>query len=124
MGTSQLKGRSADVHAGVVENEVIEVDERALEPQTGMGVGEVAPGGPAGADRAPGKALVEPGGRILGGGERAGDGRPVAPGLWLRPESRSRQHDRPGDAWVIEVHPRPTRPPPISARSGKPVRGE
>jgi hypothetical protein len=34
-------GRSPDVHAGVVENEVVETNERALEPQAGAGVGEV-----------------------------------------------------------------------------------
>ena len=65
MGTGQFVGRSPDVHAGV--GEVVEVDERALEPQTGTGVGEVSPGDPASADQARGKALVEPGQCILGG---------------------------------------------------------
>src|SRR5262249_53934087 len=74
--TGQFVGRSPDVHAGVVEDEVVEVDERALEPQTGAGVGEVSPGDEAGADRALGKALVEPSQCILGCGERASDGRP------------------------------------------------
>ena len=48
MGTGQFVGRSPDVRAGVVENEVVEVDERTLEPQTGAGVGEVSSGDKAG----------------------------------------------------------------------------
>lgn len=59
-----------------MENEVFEVDERAIEPQTGGGVGEVGAGDPAGADRAVGEAFVEPGQGILGGGERR-------PGQWI-----------------------------------------
>jgi hypothetical protein len=68
----QLNGRGADVHAGVVEDEVVEVDERALQPQAGAGVAEVGPGDPALLDRAFGEPLVEPGQGILGDGERAG----------------------------------------------------
>ncbi len=66
----ELVGRRADVHAGVGENEVVEVDELAFQPQSGAGVGEVGAGDPAVADRALGEALVEPAQRILGGGER------------------------------------------------------
>ena len=73
MRPGQLMGRGADVHVGVVEHEVVEVDQLAVEPQAGRGVGEVGPGDPAVADRAFGEPLVEPGERILGGGERAGE---------------------------------------------------
>ena len=43
MGAGQLMGRGADVHAGVVEHEIVEVDQFAFQPQTGAGVGEVGP---------------------------------------------------------------------------------
>ena len=69
-------GRRADVHAGVVEDEVVGVDELAFEPQSGSGVDEVSPGRPAVANGTFGEALVEPRDRILGGGERAGNGGP------------------------------------------------
>ena len=78
MGPGQLMGRGADVHVGVVEHEIVEVDQLAVEPQTGAGVGEVGAGDPAVADRAFGEPLVEPGERILGGGERAGEFWPTA----------------------------------------------
>jgi hypothetical protein len=55
-----------------VENEVVEVDELAFQPQSGTGVGEVGPGDPAVADRAFGQPLVQPGERVLRGGERCG----------------------------------------------------
>ncbi|WP_248307736.1 hypothetical protein [Bosea sp. AS-1] len=51
--------RRADVHAGVVEDEVVEVDELALEPQTAAGVGEVSPRDKTVADRAFRQPLVE-----------------------------------------------------------------
>ncbi len=69
-------GRGADVHLGVVENEVLEVDKLTFEPQSGTGVGEVRPCDPAVTDGAFGEALVEAGERVLGGGERPGNGRP------------------------------------------------
>lgn len=56
----------ADVHAGVVEHEIVEVDKLAVEPQTGASVGEMSPCGPAVANRALGEPLVEAGERILG----------------------------------------------------------
>ncbi len=64
-------GWSANVHAGVVEDEVIEVDKFAVQPQTGAGIGEVCPADCAVADWAFGQPLVEAGHSILGGGERA-----------------------------------------------------
>ena len=66
MGAGELVGRGPHVHAGVVENEVVKVDELALQPQTGTGVIEVSPRNPAVADRAFGQPFVEPGQRILG----------------------------------------------------------
>ena len=73
MRPGQLMGRGADVHVGVVEHEVVEVDQLAVQPQAGSGVGEMGAGDKTGADRAFGEALVEAGERILGGGERAGE---------------------------------------------------
>ena len=73
MGAGELMGRGANVHVGVMENQIFDVDELAVEPQAGTGVGEVGAGDKAGADRAFGEPLVEPGQRILGGGERAGE---------------------------------------------------
>lgn len=73
MSPGQLVGRGADVHAGVVEDKVVEVDEFAVEPQTGAGVGEVHPADRAVAYWAFGQPLVEAGERILGGGERPGE---------------------------------------------------
>ena len=69
-------GRGADVHAGVVEHEVVEVDQFAVEPQAGRGIGKVGAGDQTVADRAFGQPLVEAGERIFGGGERAGELRP------------------------------------------------
>ena len=73
MRPGQLMGRGADVHVGVVEHEVVEVDQLTVEPQAGRGIGEVGARDPPLADRAFGQALVEAGERILGGGERAGE---------------------------------------------------
>jgi hypothetical protein len=55
-----------------VEDEVVEVDKFAVEPQTGAGVSEVRPADRAVADWAFGEPLVEPGDSILGDGERTG----------------------------------------------------
>ena len=66
-------GWGADVHAGVVENQIFEVDEFACEPQTGAGVGIMGARDPAIADRAFRQTLVEPGERIFGSGEWAGE---------------------------------------------------
>ena len=73
MRPGQLMGRGADVHVGVVEHEVVEVDQFAVEPQAGRGIGEVGARDPPLADRAFGEPLIEAGERVLGGGERAGE---------------------------------------------------
>ena len=72
MGAGQLVGRGADIHAGVVEHEIVEVDQLAFEPQAGRGIGKMGARDPALADRAFGQPLVEAGERIFGGGERCG----------------------------------------------------
>ena len=76
MRPGQLMGRGADVHVGVVEHEVVEVDQLTVQPQAGRGIGKMGASDPTGADRAFGEAFVEPGEGILGGGERAGELRP------------------------------------------------
>lgn len=66
-------GGSANVHAGVVEHKVIEVDKFAVQPQTGAGIGEVCPADCAVADWAFGQPFVEASYGILCGSERAGE---------------------------------------------------
>lgn len=50
MGAGELVSRGADVHARVVENEILQMDELAVDPQTGSGVGVVGARDPAVAD--------------------------------------------------------------------------
>jgi hypothetical protein len=69
VGAGQRVGRGADVHFGVVQHEVLEPHELAVERQAGQGVGEMGPRDPAFADGARPETLVEPGEAILGGGE-------------------------------------------------------
>ena len=61
MRPGEFVGRGADVHAGVVQDEVLEVDEFALEPQCGGRVGEVLALDKTVADRRAGQPLVEAG---------------------------------------------------------------
>jgi hypothetical protein len=58
---------------GVVEDEVFEMGEFALDPERGAGVGKMRAFDKSLADRAGAQALVEPGERVLGLGERADD---------------------------------------------------
>jgi hypothetical protein len=60
-------GRGADIPRGVVEDEVFEMDELAVDPQGGTGVGEILPLEKAGADWGARNALVE-----TGQGDRCG----------------------------------------------------
>ena len=60
-----------DIHAGVMQDEVLEADERAGEPEAGAGVLEMGPADKTLGDRARPDALIEAGERILGGRERA-----------------------------------------------------
>lgn len=52
-------GGCADVSESVVEDEVFEVDEFAIDPKGGAGVGKVFPFEPSAADGGAGDALVE-----------------------------------------------------------------
>jgi hypothetical protein len=52
MGASQLVGGRAHVHDGVMKHEVLEMDEFALDPERGGGVGKMRPRDPSLADRA------------------------------------------------------------------------
>jgi hypothetical protein len=69
-------GWGSDVHPGVVQHQILEVDELAREPQTGAGIGEVRPRCPTLLDGAVDEPLVEPGEGIFGDRERVGDLRP------------------------------------------------
>jgi len=70
-------GGSADVAETVVEDEVFEVDEFAVDPQGGAGVGEVLPFEDARTDEGAGDALVETAESAAGVGDgfqQGGDG--------------------------------------------------
>ena len=60
----------ADVHAGVVQHEVLQMDELALEPERGGGIGEMCPRDPAVTDGARSQPLVEPCQRVFGARQR------------------------------------------------------
>ncbi|MGY4363660.1 hypothetical protein ACVW0J_010217 [Bradyrhizobium sp. i1.7.7] len=63
-----------------MENQIFEMDQLAFQPQAGAGVGIMCARNPAVADRALGQAFVEPGKRVLGDGERAGE---LSPRQWI-----------------------------------------
>src|SRR5208282_554088 len=67
-------GRRMDIHAGVMQHQILEADELADEPQAGAGVLEMGPADKTLGDRARPYALIEAGERILGGGERPQSG--------------------------------------------------
>ena len=71
LGARQRMGRRMDIHAGVMQHQVLEADELAGEPEAGAGVLEMGPADKTLGDRARPDALIEAGERILGGGERA-----------------------------------------------------
>lgn len=58
-GDYQLMGRRADILRGVMEDQVFEVDEFAVDPQRGTGVGEVGAFDPAPPDRRTSDTLVQ-----------------------------------------------------------------
>ena len=76
VGADQGVGGRADVHAGVVQHEVFEVHQFALEPQGGAAFGKMRPRNPALAHRARPQPFVEAGERILRLGERRGQRAP------------------------------------------------
>ncbi len=65
-GDCQLMGGCANVPRCVMENEVLEIDEFAVDPQRGAGIGEILTLEEARADRGSGNALVETGQRDTG----------------------------------------------------------
>jgi hypothetical protein len=73
MGSRQLMAGAADVLLGIVQHEVLKMDQLAFEPQGGASVQEVGAGDEAFADRAFAQPLVEPRQRVLGRGERRRD---------------------------------------------------
>ena len=76
VGAGELVAGRAYVHAGIVEDEVLEVDELALEAQRRAGVGEMPAADEALPHRAFGHSLVEAGEGVLGMGQRGRDGVP------------------------------------------------
>ena len=70
LGPDEGVGRGADVHAGVVEDEVVQRHELALGPEGGAGLGAIGSGEDAGADGRGAQPLVEAGESVVGGGER------------------------------------------------------
>ena len=71
LGARQGMGRRMDIHAGVMQHQILETHEVAGEPEAGAGVLEMGPADKPRGDRARPYALIEAGERILGGGERA-----------------------------------------------------
>jgi hypothetical protein len=65
-GDGEFVGWGAGIAKGVVEDEVFEMDEFAVDPQRGTGVGKVLPFEEAGADGRASNALVETGQRDSG----------------------------------------------------------
>ena len=92
-----------DIHAGVMQHQVLEADEVAGEPQAGAGVLEMGPADKTLGDRARPDALIEAGERILGGGERAQSGTRQRPIRGCAREgwrgSREQRGDIDRDAW-------------------------
>jgi hypothetical protein len=60
-GDRQFMGRCANIPRGVVQDEVFEVDEFAIDPQRGAGIGEVLPLEEAASDRRARNPLIETG---------------------------------------------------------------
>jgi hypothetical protein len=58
-GDGQFVGRGAGVGAGVVQDEVLEMDQLAIDPKRGAGIGEMRAFNPAGADRRAGDPLID-----------------------------------------------------------------
>ena len=67
-------GGRAQVHLGVMEDEVLEIDKLAGKPERKASVGKMPAGEKTVAQRAFVAALVEAAGGVLGGGEPVGHG--------------------------------------------------
>ena len=68
----------------VVQHEIFERNQVAVEPQAGAAVGKMGPGDPARLDRAAAQPFIEAGEAILGGGERMPPKRPRGAGRGAR----------------------------------------
>ena len=71
MGAREFVGGRAQVHFGVVQDEVFEGHERALQPQAGAGIHKMRPAHPPVPDGARPQALIKARERVVGGRERA-----------------------------------------------------
>lgn len=58
-GDCQLVGRRANIAGGIVKDKVLEMDQLAVDPQRGAGIGELGSFDPPLPDRRAGDALVE-----------------------------------------------------------------
>lgn len=69
-GDGEFMRRGADVVAGIVQDEILEMDEFSVDPQRGAGICEMSPFEKAAADLGADNALVETGerGPCLGNG--------------------------------------------------------
>jgi hypothetical protein len=56
----ELMTGAADVHAGIVEDEILELDQLAFGPQRSAGLSKIGPRDKAVADRAIAQAFIEP----------------------------------------------------------------
>ena len=68
--SNERVARGADVHAGVVQHEVVQRHELPLGPEGGAGFRGIGSGEDAGADGRGAQPLVHAGETIVGGGER------------------------------------------------------
>lgn len=66
MGAGQFGGGGAGVETGIMENQILELDECAVEEEVGYGFGEAIAFAPAVADRAPCDTFVETGECVFG----------------------------------------------------------
>jgi hypothetical protein len=89
-------GWRADVHARVTQDEIFEVNNLAVEPERGAGVGEILAGAKTLKDGAGSQALIETGQRIVSAGEGTGN---FGPGQRIRigPDARRRRR-----RWILD----------------------
>lgn len=67
MGAGQFAGRRSDVHARIVQDDVFDMNEFAVNPRAGAGIDEMRPGYPALANGTDAQPLVQPRQSVLGG---------------------------------------------------------
>ena len=69
-GRGSIRGWGREIHFGVVQDQVFQMDEFAGEPKRGAGVGKMRAGAKTVADGAGAQPLVEAGKGVLGFGDR------------------------------------------------------